>query len=112
MSYDPSHRKPPRQERWPNATPPEGWPSHRDGDAYRGGQQADSRYGAQRQGAYPATAGYRIQSAPNQRAYRAHRTFPPATNGYGSAAATRRRRYGSAGGYGAADGYGDSRDGG
>ena len=87
MSYDPSHRKPPRQERWPNATPPEGWPSHRDGDAYRGGEQADSRYGAQygavRQGAYPATAGYRIQSG-----------------------------YGSAGGYGTADGYGDGRDGG
>ena len=84
-SYDPSHRKPPRQERWPNATPPEGWPSHRDGDAYRGGEQADSRYGAQygaeRQGAYPATAGYRIQSG-----------------------------YGSAGGYGTADGYGDGRD--
>jgi hypothetical protein len=87
MSYDPSHRKPPRQERWPNATPPEGWPSHRDGDAYRGGEQADSRYGArhgaERQGAYPATAGYRIQSG-----------------------------YGSAGGYGTADGYGDGRDGG
>jgi len=87
MSYDPSHRKPPRQERWPNATPPEGWPSHRDGDAYRGGEQADSRYGAQyraeRQGAYPATAGYRIQSG-----------------------------YGSAGGYGTAGGYGDGRDGG
>ena len=87
MSYDPSHRKPPRQERWPNATPPEGWPSHRDGDAYRGGEQADSRYGtqygAERQSAYPATAGYRIQSG-----------------------------YGSAGGYGTAGGYGDGRDGG
>jgi hypothetical protein len=83
MSYDPSHRKPPRQERWPNATPPEGWPSYRDGDAYRGGEQADSRYGAERQSAYPATAGYRIQSG-----------------------------YGSAGGYGTADGYGNGRDGG
>ena len=28
MSYDPSHRLPPRQERWPNATPAEGWPSY------------------------------------------------------------------------------------
>jgi hypothetical protein len=87
MSYDPSHRKPPRQERWPNATPPEGWPSHRDGDAYLGGEQAGSRYGArygaERQGAYPATAGYRIQSG-----------------------------YRSAGGYDTADGYGDGRDGG
>ncbi len=33
MSYDPSHRKPPRQERWPNATPREGWPAYRQGDA-------------------------------------------------------------------------------
>jgi hypothetical protein len=28
MSYEPSHRKPPRQERWPNATPGEGWPAY------------------------------------------------------------------------------------
>ena len=28
MSYDPSHRRPPRQERWPNATPQEGWPAY------------------------------------------------------------------------------------
>ena len=33
MSYDPSHRKPPRQERWPNATPREGWPAYRQGEA-------------------------------------------------------------------------------
>jgi hypothetical protein len=31
MSYDPSHRMPPRQERWPAATPPEGWPSYQAG---------------------------------------------------------------------------------
>ena len=31
MSYDPSHRMPPRQERWPAATPPEGWPSYQTG---------------------------------------------------------------------------------
>jgi hypothetical protein len=33
MSYEPSHRKPPRQERWPNATPGEGWPAYQQGDA-------------------------------------------------------------------------------
>ena len=115
MSYDPSHRKPPRQERWPNATPPEGWPSYRDGDAYREGEQADSRYGTDRLSAYPATAGYRSQAGyqrasgePGDRGYRsavATDTFPPARNGYGSADG-----YGVAGGYGVADGYGAGRD--
>ena len=110
MSYDPSHRKPPRQERWPQATPPGGWPSYRDGDAYRDAEQADSRYAADRQGAYPATAGYRHQvgyqgpsGGPEDRGYRsavAMDTFPPARNGYGSAAS-----------YDAPGGYGDARDG-
>jgi hypothetical protein len=31
MSYDPSHRMPPRQDRWPGATPAEGWPSYQTG---------------------------------------------------------------------------------
>jgi hypothetical protein len=31
MSYDPSHPMPPRQERWPAATPAEGWPSYQTG---------------------------------------------------------------------------------
>src|ERR1700755_571499 len=31
MSYDPSHRMPPRQERWPAATPAEGRPSYQTG---------------------------------------------------------------------------------
>jgi hypothetical protein len=31
MSYDPSHQMPPRQERWPAATPAEGWPSYQTG---------------------------------------------------------------------------------
>jgi hypothetical protein len=51
MSYDPSHRMPPRQERWPAATPAEGWPSYRDGE------QEDFGYAAQ-----GATAGYRYQA--------------------------------------------------
>jgi hypothetical protein len=45
MSYDPSHRMPPRQERWPTATPAEGWPSYQ-----TGGQQAMAT------AAYPAVA--------------------------------------------------------
>jgi hypothetical protein len=109
MSYDPSHRKPPRQERWPQATPPDGWPSYRDDDPRRDGQQADSRYAADRQDAYPATAGYRRQAGygvsggPDDRGYQsavATDTFPPARNGYGAAA-----------GYGEVAGYGDARDG-
>jgi len=111
MSYDPSHRKPPRQERWPQATPPDGWPSYRDDDHYRDGQQADSRYAADGQGAYPATAGYRRQAAgyqdasggPDDWRYQsavATDTFPPASNGYAAAA-----------GYGEVGGYGDVRDG-
>ncbi len=45
MSYDPSHRMPPRQERWPGATPAEGWPSYQ-----TGAQQAMAT------AAYPAVA--------------------------------------------------------
>jgi hypothetical protein len=102
MSYDPSHRKPPRQERWPQATPPTGWPSYRDDDAYLDGEHTDS--------AYPATVGHRRQAGyqgasdgPGDRGYRsavATDTSPPAMNGYGSAA-----------GFGPVGGYGDARDG-
>jgi len=110
MSYDPSHRRPPRQERWPQATPPDGWPSYRDDDAHRDGQQADSRYAADRQGAFPATASYRSQAGyqgasdgPGDHGYQsavATDTFPPVRNGYGAAA-----------GYGEVGGYRDARDG-
>jgi hypothetical protein len=41
MSYDPSHRRPPRQDRWPNATPQEGWPAYAGPGDYR--QTADYR---------------------------------------------------------------------
>jgi hypothetical protein len=110
MSYDPSHGKPPRQERWPQATPPDGWPSYRDGETPRDERQADGRYAADRQVAYPATAGHQRQvgyqgasGGPGDGGYQsavATDTFPPARNGYGSAV-----------GYGQADGYGDARDG-
>jgi hypothetical protein len=42
MSYDPSHRKLPRQERWPNATPGEGWPAYQQGDGERSRAPADA----------------------------------------------------------------------
>jgi hypothetical protein len=41
MSYDPSHRTPPRQDRWPNATPSEPWPAYSGADTYR--ETADYR---------------------------------------------------------------------
>jgi len=46
MSYEPSHRKPPRQERWPNATPGEGWPAYQEhGDGERSWASADALAG-------------------------------------------------------------------
>ena len=89
MSYDPSHRMPPRQERWPPATPAEGWPSYRDGE------QEDRRYRTQ-----GATAGYRQQAAPQ--AAVATAAFPGVANGYDW----------SGNGYaGTADGYAGTADG-
>jgi hypothetical protein len=46
MSYDPSYRRPPRQERWPNATPQEGWPAYPAGSGQRDGDQAWGATGA------------------------------------------------------------------
>jgi len=119
MSYDPSHRKPPRQARWPQATPPEGWPSYRDGGAYRDGNQADGQDGTDRQGAYHATASYQRQAGYQRasggspdRGYQsavATDAFAPARNGYGSSG----NGYGGArNGYGGArNGYGRARNG-
>ncbi len=70
MSYDSSHRMPPRQERWPAATPPEGWPSYRDGE------QEDFGYAAQ-----GATAGHRYQNGAQQAVATA--AYPTVANGYG-----------------------------
>ncbi len=86
MSYEPSHRKPPRQERWPNATPGEGWPAYQQGDGERSWASADVPAGG-RNGYATASNGYAT-----------------ASNGYGGAG----NGYGGAGnGYGGADnGYG------
>ena len=47
MSYEPSHRKPPRQERWPNATPGEGWPAYQQhGDGERSWASAEALTGS------------------------------------------------------------------
>ena len=84
MTYDPSHRMPPSQERWPAATPAEGWPSYRDGE------QDDFGYAAQ-----AATAGNRYQ--PHGAVATA--AYPAVTNGYGGYA-------GAADDFDGRDGYG------
>jgi hypothetical protein len=65
MSYEPSHRKPPRQERWPNATPGEGWPAYQQhGDGERSWTSAEALpgsgngYAAASNGYGDASAGY------------------------------------------------------
>ena len=118
MSYDPSHRMPPRQERSPQATPPAGWPPYRDDEDYRDGEHADSRYAADRQDAYPATAGYRRQAGyqdasggPGDRGYQSAvitDTFPPEMNGYGSSAGFGSASFGSTDSFDARDAYGSN----
>jgi hypothetical protein len=71
MSYEPSHRKPPRQERWPNATPGEGWPAYQQGDGGRDQESAEAFAGS-RNGYATANGGYGTAS----NGYRA------ASNGY------------------------------
>lgn len=46
MSYEPSHRKPPRQERWPNATPGEGWPAYQQDEGRRAWESAAAYAGS------------------------------------------------------------------
>ncbi|MGH3151067.1 MAG: hypothetical protein ACRDOB_10090 [Streptosporangiaceae bacterium] len=55
MSYNPSHRRLPRQERWPDATPDQAWPAYVGADGYRDAQAWETR---QTQGGYDARGGY------------------------------------------------------
>jgi hypothetical protein len=57
MSYEPSHRRPPRQEPWPNATPGEGWPAYQQGDGERSWASEDALAGS-RNGYASASNGY------------------------------------------------------
>jgi hypothetical protein len=121
MSYDPSHRRPPRQERWPSATPAEGWPSYRGdeayrgGDAYRGGEQAASGYEADRRGAYQ-TDYQRVAVGSGDYGYQAGGYQGGGYPGYGTAnggyQGTTDGFDGTADGYGWAEGgYGWAEDG-
>jgi hypothetical protein len=61
MSYDPSHRTPPRQDRWPNATPREPWPAYSGAETYReaaGGYQGGEARGSWNGNGYDRGPGY------------------------------------------------------
>jgi hypothetical protein len=112
MSYEPSHRRPPRQERWPNATPGEGWPAYQQGDGERSWASEDALAGS-RNGYAAASGGYDAASNGYASASNGHggaRGGRTATAEYGRAPA----RYDEpAGGYwagGYADGYGQTQD--
>jgi hypothetical protein len=112
MSYEPSHRKPPRQERWPNATPGEGWPAYQQPPWESAPAFAGSRngYGSASNGYDAAGNGYGDTWGGRDAArysdpgpgYRA------GGNGYGGATTT----YPAAGDGYAGDGYADGFDGG
>jgi hypothetical protein len=74
MSYEPSHRRPPRQERWPNATPGEGWPAYQQGDGERSWASEDAFAGG-RNGYATPSGGYGDASG----------GYGAASNGYASA---------------------------
>jgi hypothetical protein len=78
MSYEPSHREPPRQERWPNATPGEGWPAYRQDEGGRAWESA-AAYAGSRNGY--ADNGY----AANGRVANGYAANGYAANGYGDA---------------------------
>lgn len=117
MSYDPSHRTPPRQERWPQATPAEGWPPPRDGAGDQAGRQdtrAERPAGSHRRqsGARSAIATAAFPVAPDTYqatgTYRAADTYQ-AADGYPTTDAAGRGSY-DTGGYRVGDYTAGARD--
>jgi len=113
MSYEPSHRKPPRQERWPNATPGEGWPAYQQhGDGEGSWASTEALTGSSRNGYGAASNGYGDAFAGRTDAWagqadawggRTASAWPPAGDGYADGFD------GATDGY-AADGYGQAQD--
>jgi hypothetical protein len=66
---------PPRQERWPQATPAEGWPAHRDGEGVRADRQGT-------RGQRAAAGSHRRPSGPPSAVATA--AFPAAGRAYGT----------------------------
>jgi hypothetical protein len=99
MSYHPSHRRPPRQERWPDATPDRAWPAYVGADGYRDAQAwgaAETRGGYDARGDYDGRgdydarwdgqAGYGTPAGsypPAYDDYRGTSGYPAATDGLG-----------------------------
>ncbi|HYB18453.1 MAG TPA: glycosyltransferase family 87 protein [Streptosporangiaceae bacterium] len=107
MSYDPSYRTPPRQARWPHATPREGWPAYPARDGERDASQAWGAAGAFA-GAQSGHAGY----ADAWEGYGGASGYRGATGGYrrpGSGYAAAGETYAQAGDS-FDGGYGDSWD--
>jgi len=67
MSYHASHRKPPRQERWPDATPDQAWPAYVGADEYHGGR--DYSNGRDYSGGWDGRAGYEAPVASHPAGY-------------------------------------------
>jgi hypothetical protein len=95
MNYEPSHRKPPRQERWPSATPGEGWPAYRQGEDGRAWEPVHAAAGS-RSGYDAASNGYGA----------AGNGYHAPSNGYGAAGPGYGDTWGGRGP--TADGYGDA----
>jgi len=102
MSYEPSHRRPPRQERWPNATPGEGWPAYQQDDGGPARESAEAFAGA-RNGYGTTGAGYGSNGYGSTSA-------GYGGNGAGDAWGGRTDEWGGRGG--TSNGYGDAWDGG
>jgi len=125
MSYEPSHRKLPRQERWPNATPGEGWPAYQQGDGSQAWESAPASEPA------AAFSGSRNGHAASSNGYggtghgygdtwdgRGSARYGDDGHGYGSPGYAGREPWAAGNGYGtttaypaAGDGYADGFDG-
>ena len=114
MSYEPSHQRPPRQERWPNATPAEGWPAYASsghGDAWGGrSATAERGYGAPWDGAAYQAEPTRGYGADANGYGGATATYPAVREGYADGFDGAADRYLGGDGYGTADGYGRAQD--
>ncbi len=84
MSHEPSHRKPPRQERWPNATPGEGWPAYQQGDGEPPWESAPA-YAGSRNGHGAASDGHRTAANGHGDAWGRGTSRGTTSNGYGDA---------------------------
>jgi hypothetical protein len=103
MSYEPSHRRPPRQERWPNATPGEGWPAYQQhGDGEQSWASAQALAGSRNGNGY----GYGDAFGGQADAFGGQAdAFGGQTDAWGGRTATAEYGYRDSRGYGQAQGY-------